>query len=184
MPKKPLAAASLFVLLLSSCGSPSDEDVLTDDKIRASESAPELPDVQLSENPEPPPAPPPVVEAPVLNELDNAVEENLVGAGVPGTVPPAFQGRWGVVQEDCRSGDVVGTGMLVTGDGLGLADSVGSLQGVLADSPGRFAGVFEYDDGGLQREEFTLSGSRNVLTRTAGGEQIVYRRCGAGRPTG
>ncbi len=184
MAVKPLASASLFVLMLSACGSPSDEDVLTDDKIRASESAPELPDVQLSENPEPPPAPPPPVETPELNELDNAVEENLVDAGVPGTVPPAFQGRWGMVQDDCRQGDVVGTGMLIAGDGLVFADSAGRLQGVLADSPGIFAGVFEYDDGGLQRDELAFSGGRNVLTRTSGGERFVYRRCGAGRPTG
>ena len=54
---KPILAASFFVLTLSACGGPSDEDVLTPEKIRASESAPELPDIQLSENPEPPPAP-------------------------------------------------------------------------------------------------------------------------------
>ena len=184
MARRPLAVASLLILALAACGGPSDEDVLTDEKIRASQSAPELPDVQLSENPEPPPAPPPVVQPPVLNELDNMVEENLVDAGVPGTIPPAFQGRWGVVQLDCRQGEVVGTGMLVFEDGIGFADFVGRLQSVLADLPGRFAGVFEYDDGGLERVELAFGASRNVLTRAVGGERIIYRRCGAGRPTG
>ena len=54
---KPIVAASMLALTLVACGGPSDEDVLTPERIRASESAPELPDIELSENPEPPPAP-------------------------------------------------------------------------------------------------------------------------------
>ena len=90
-----LAAASFIALALAACGGPSDEDILTQDKIRASESAPELPDIELSENPDPPPAPP-EPEVPELNELDNEVDGNVIEAGVPGNVPPAFQGLWGV----------------------------------------------------------------------------------------
>jgi len=66
---KPIIAASLLILCLSACGGPSEEDVLTDEKIRASQSAPQLPDIELSDNPEPPPAP--VVEEPLANELGN-----------------------------------------------------------------------------------------------------------------
>ena len=72
-----LAAASLLALTVTACGRPSEEDVLTADKIRASESAPELPDIQLSENPEPPPAPLPA-EEPTLNELGNEMLGNEV----------------------------------------------------------------------------------------------------------
>ena len=82
---KPILALSLFALTLTACGGPSDEDVLTADKIRASESAPELPDIELSENPDPPPAAP--EPEPTLNELDNMVEGNEIEAGVPGNVP-------------------------------------------------------------------------------------------------
>ena len=131
MARNPLAVASLFVLSLSACGSPSEEDVLTADRIRASESAPELPDVQLSENPEPPPAPAPV-EEPAENELDNALDGNAIEAGVPGNVPPAFQGLWGVAAADCRPGEVAGNAVLLTGDHIISADTVASLQGVLA----------------------------------------------------
>jgi hypothetical protein len=177
-----LAAASLAIMLLSGCGSPSDEDVLTEDKIRASESAPELPDVQLSDNPEPPPAPPPTVQ-PELNELDNLVEENLVEIETEGSIPPAFQALWAMVPSDCRAGDVVGTGMLVTADSIGFADTVGELRGVLGDAPRRFAGRFEYEDGTERREELALS-SRNVLIRTTSGQSFTYRRCGAAPPTG
>jgi len=177
-----LAVASLAFLMLSACGGPSEEDVLTDDKIRASESARELPDIQLSDNPEPPPAPPPLAQ-PELNELDNAIEENLVEIETEGSIPPAFQALWAMVPSDCRAGEVAGTAMLIASESIGFADSTGELSGVLGDSPRRFAGRFEYDDGTERREELTLSG-RNVLVRTSGGQTFTYRRCGAAPPTG
>ena len=183
---RPLALASSFVLLLSACGSPRDEDVLTQDKIRASESAPELPEINLSENPEPPPAAPPK-EEPVLNEAENGVEnglENAVEIETQGSIPPAFQALWARVPSDCRPGNVVGTGMLVSEDALLFADSAASLLGVLGDYPRRFAGRFGDENGFEQREELVLTGRGNVLIRTSGGQQSTYRRCGAAHPTG
>lgn len=179
---KPIVAASLLILTLAACGGPSEEDVLTEEKIRASESAPVLPDVQLSENPEPPPAPPePEAENELMfNELDNAVENEVIEAGVPGTIPPAFQALWGVNPSDCRAGDVAGNAIMITGDQILSAASVGALQGVLDDSPGRFEGRFVYDGGEERRETLSLSGGRNVLVRNG----VTYRRCGAGEPTG
>jgi hypothetical protein len=171
MAVRPLAVASLLVLL-SACGRPSEEDVLTADKIRASESAPELPDIQLSENPEPPPAPP--EPEPVENELENAVDANIIEAGVPGYVPPAFQGLWGVTASDCRPGEVAGSSILLTGDQIISADTVSSLQGVLADSPGRFDGRFAGEGGYEARESFVLGGGGNRLTRNG---STVYQRC-------
>jgi len=180
MAMKPLALASLILLALSACGGPKEEDVLTADKIRASQSAPELPDVQLSENPEPPPAPPPA--EPTLNELDNEMDGNAIEAGVPGNVPPAFQGLWGVAASDCRPGEVGGNAILLTGDQMISTGSVASLGGVLADSPGRFEGRFVGEGGYEAREQFTLGGGGNLLTRGSGGVRTVYQRCiGASR---
>ena len=171
---KPILVASLLVLpfALAGCGGPSDEDVLTADKIRASESAPELPDIQLSENPEPPPAP--TEPEPTLNELDNAIDGNVIEAGVPGNVPPAFQGLWGVEASDCRPGEVAGNAILLTGDQIISTASVATLAGVLDDSPGRFDGRFTGDGGFEARESFTLGGGGNRLTRNG---SIVYQRC-------
>lgn len=180
---KPLLAVPLLALALAGCGSPSDEDVLTPDKIRASESAPELPEIQLSENPEPPPAPP-VTEQPEANELGNLVGNEIIEAGVPGSIPPAFQDHWGVVASDCRQGPVVGTGMVVGEDQLIFADSGATLEGVLGDYPERFSGRFTYEGGVERREELVLTGSSNVLIRTSDGQRTTYRRCGAARPTG
>lgn len=179
---KSLAVASLFVLSLSACGSPSDEDVLTDAKIQASQSAPELPDVQLSENPEPPPAPP--EPQPTLNELDNGLAENVDEAGVPGNIPPAFQGLWGAAASDCRPGEVSGNAILLTSDQMISTGSVASLGGVLADSPGRFEGRFVGEGGYEAREQFVLGGGGNLLTRGSGDERSVYQRCIGARASG
>jgi hypothetical protein len=177
---KPILVASLLALTLVACGGPSDEDKLTAEKIRASESAPELPDVQLSENPEPPPAPPPV-EQPLANELDNEVDGNAVEVGVAGNVPPAFQGLWGVTAADCTPGEVSGNAILLTSDTMISTGAVASLGGVLADSPGRFDGRFVGEGGYEARESFALSGGGNRLTRNG---STVYQRCLGARTSG
>ena len=179
---KPIFAMPLLVLALSACGGPSEEDILTPDKIRASESAPELPDIQLSENPEPPPAPP--EPEPELNELDNAMAANEVAVdplapAAEGAIPAAFQDRWGQRADDCRPGDTIGGGLVVGGDSLMSRESVGRLVEVVSDSPERFTGIFEYD-GQERQEELVLTGSSNILLRNG----VPYRRCGSARATG
>jgi hypothetical protein len=156
---------------------------LDDQSIRVSESAPELPEINLSENPEPPPAPPPVAE-PVLNEADNAAVENVAEIETQGSIPPAFQGLWGKVPSDCRAGEVVGSAMLVSEDALTFANSAISLLSVFGDYPGRFMGRFGDENGYEHREELVLTGSSNVLIRTNAGQRATYRSCGAARPTG
>jgi hypothetical protein len=184
---KRFAAASLLVFSLIACGGPSEEDVLTPEKIRASESAPELPDIQLSENPEPPPAPP-APEQPTLNELgngmmDNAVEVDPLAPAAEGAIPAAFQDRWGQRPADCRPGDVIGGGLVISGDSLMSGESVGRLVEVVSDYPERFTGMFTYD-GQTRQEELVLTGSSNTLIRIAGGQRYAYRRCRVASPTG
>lgn len=183
---KPIIAASLLVLFLSGCGSPSDEDVLTDEKIRASQSAQQLPDIELSDNPEPPPAP--VVEQPLANEVGNELMgneliDNAVEPVADGPIPPAFQARWATKSENCRPGEVLGNALVITSETLMSGESVGRLTQSTEDSPERFVGIFEYD--GTEREEqLVLTGSSNTLIRISGGQRYAYRRCGAARPTG
>ena len=182
---KPILAASLLALpfALAACGGPSDEDVLTADKIRASESAPQLPDVELSENPEPPPAPA-APKPPEVNELDNAMLENEIetdplAPADSGAIPAAFQDQWGQRAADCRPGG----GLNIGGEILASRESIGRLVEIIDDAPERFAGTFEYD--GVEREEeLVLTGSSNTLIRIANGQRTAYRRCRVASPTG
>ena len=174
-----------LALALAACGSPQDEDKLSPDEIRASESAPELPDVALSENPEPEPAPP--AATPPANELENAFEEGgneLDEEPIPPSsapIPAAFHGRWGLTIEDCADPRRDGSEAVVIGSNrIELPDASGQLFQTLGNFPERFIGMFAYNgDSGrwAQKEELSLTGSSNVLIRDADGERFRYRRC-------
>ena len=174
-----------LALALSACGSPQDEDKLSPEEIRASELAPELPDVALSENPEPEPAPP--AATPPANELENAFEEGgneldeelIPPSSAP--IPAAFHGRWGLTIEDCADPRRDGSEAVVIGSNrIELPDASGQLFQTLGNFPERFIGMFAYNgDSGrwAQKEELSLTGSSNVLIRDADGERFRYRRC-------
>ena len=180
------AITLLLAVALASCGSPQEEDKLTPEEIRASETAPELPDVALSENPEPEPAPP--AAAPLANELENALAENGLELEdempvQPGTapIPAAFRGRWGITVEDCVDPRREGSGAVVIGSNrIELSDGRGPLAQTMGNFPERYVGIVVYNgDSGRwsQKEELSLTGSSNVLIRDADGERFRYRRC-------
>jgi len=173
-----------LALALAACGSPKDEDKLSPEDIRASESAPELPDIALSENPEPEPAAPPAVEP--ANDMAD-VMENEAGPDelgpLPGSehIPAAFHGRWGMTIEDCtdprRDGS---TALVVNATSIELPNASGKLAQTAGSFPERFVGsfIFNGDEGRwMSREELSLTGSSNVLIRDADGERLRYRRC-------
>jgi hypothetical protein len=173
-----------LALALAACGSPKDEDKLSADAIRSSESAPALPDVALSDNPEPQPAPP--TAAPPANDManmiENEAEEDELGplpSGEP--IPAAFHGRWGVTVDDCIDPRRDGSEAVVIGaTRIDLPDASGRLAQTLGNFPERFIGTFVYNgDSGRwsQKEELSLTGSSNVLIRDADGERFRYRRC-------
>ena len=179
------AVALSLALALTACGSPQDEDKLSPADIKASESAPELPDIALSENPEPEPAPP--ASIPPSNELENALEggsneldeEPIPPGAAP--IPAAFRGRWGASVEDCIDPRRDGSEAVVVGSNrIELPDGRGQLAQTLGSFPERFVGLFVYNgDSGRwsQKEELSLTGSSNVLIRDAEGERFRYRRC-------
>ena len=182
---KPLAATLSFALLLSACGSPQEEDKLTPEEIEASQSAPEKPDVALSNNPEPEPAPP--AATPPANEMENGMDESDDNGSEAepssGTVPipAAFRGRWGMTIEDCTDPRRPGSTALSVGSNvLELPDAAGRLVQTEGNFPERYIGQFAFNgDQGrwISREELSLTGSSNVLIRDADGERLRYRRC-------
>jgi hypothetical protein len=180
---KYVALALSLTLALAACGSPKDEDKLTAESIRASESARELPEINLSENPEPEPAPPVAEPA---NDMASMAENEVAPddlAPLPSTapIPAAFHGRWGVTVEDCVDPRRDGSEAVVIGPNrIELPDARGQLAQTLGDFPERYIGMFAYNgDSGrwLQKEELSLTGSSNVLVRDADGERFRYRRC-------
>ena len=174
-----------LALALAACGSPKEEDKLSPEDIRASESAPQLPDVALSENPEPEPAPP--VATPPANEMENMIEgDNALEGEEPippglAPIPASFRGRWGASVEDCVDPRRDGSEAIVIGSNrIELPDGRGQLAQTLGNFPERFVGMFVYNgDSGRwsQKEELSLTGSSNVLIRDADGERFRYRRC-------
>ena len=180
---KHVALALTLTLALAACGSPKEEDKLTAESIRASESAPELPEINLSENPEPEPAPPPA--AAPANELAESVENDAgddlapLPSGEP--IPAAFHGRWGMTIEDCTDPRREGSTALVVGaTSIELPNARGRLVQTAGNFPERFVGsfIFNGDQGRwMSQEELSLTGSSNVLVRDADGERFRYRRC-------
>jgi len=179
-----IAVVILLGLALAACGGPKEEDKLTAEAIRASESAPELPEINLSENPEPEPALPPAVEP--ANEMANMMENEAapdelspLPSGEP--IPAAFHGRWGMTIEDCTDPRREGSTALVVGaTSIELPNARGRLAQTAGNFPERFVGsfIFNGDQGRwMSQEELSLTGSSNVLIRDADGERFRYRRC-------
>ena len=179
-----------LTLALAACGSPSDEDILTDDKIEASRSAPELPDVQLSDDPDPPPAPPQPKPDDFGNELNEVGLNEAEDWGseaepppAPGNalIPAAFHGRWAMSVEDCADPRRPGSSALaIDSQWLELPEGQGRLNRTLGVFPERFVGIFIYNgDRGrwFATEELALAGGSNVLVRQVDGGTLRYRRC-------
>src|SRR6187401_2206089 len=133
--KRLTAGVCLIALTLSACGS-KDGDVLTDDAIKASQSAPEFPDAQPDNELEP--APPAAANG-LAPDLGNQSSQNgVVPAPSPALaeIPPAFRGHWGMAPADC-SGPDGETHLEVGADSLKFYESVGRLRQVDGDYPER-----------------------------------------------
>ena len=174
-----------FILLAgaAACGGPQEEDILTAEKIEASRSAPELPDVELSEDPTPPPAaraPEPDDFSNQLNELGrNETTEGDVAVEEAGAIPASFHGRWAMSVEDCADPRRAGSGALaIGGTSIELPDGEGRLFRTIEVEPGQFVGIFNYDgDRGRWSATEELSISGNVMVRRVEGGGLRYRRC-------
>lgn len=184
---KSLTTALILALALGACGGPSDEDILTPEKIEASRSAPELPDVALSEDPDPPPAPAPrpdpleEINALGLDDSDSDLESELPAEAEGEVIPAAFHGRWAMSVEDCEDPRRPGSSALaISTDWIELPEGEGRLYRTLETAPERFAGIFTYNgDRGRwsATEELVLGAGGNVLVRQVEGGRLRYRRC-------
>ena len=94
---------------------------------------------------------------------------------LPTEIPAAFQGRFGMVPDDCTStaGDAKGL-LEITGTELKFYESVGKLESVTGATGGRFRGEFAFTGEGQEWQRDV------VLDLREGGKILVRREFGEG----
>ena len=105
---------------------------------------------------------------------------------LPTEIPAAFQGRFGMVPDDCTStaGDAKGL-LEITGTELKFYESVGKLDAITDATAGRVRGDFSFTGEGMEwkrQEVMDLREGGNVLVRREFGENatpeaFTYTRC-------
>ena len=115
-----------------------------------------------------------------------APAESETGAATPTEIPAAFQGRFGMVPDDCTStaGDAKGL-LEITGTELKFYESVGKLDAITDATAGRVRGDFSFTGEGMEwkrQEVLDLREDGNVLVRREFGENatpeaFTYTRC-------
>ena len=102
-------------------------------------------------------------------------------------MPASFQGRWGMVPNDCVPGRSDAKGlMIVSADGLGFYESRGAIEKVVNSTPGTLTFDLQFTGEGqqwLRRETLTLLDDGKTLVREeqkpAG--SFRYSKCPAGK---
>jgi hypothetical protein len=108
------------------------------------------------------------------------------GKGIPGEIPAALHGRWGISLEDCAAGGGRGDGLLeITANELRFHESRARLRSVAESAPNLIIADFDYQGEGetwSHRDMLELRGDGTMVRRDAGGapraESWLYRRCG------
>jgi hypothetical protein len=105
--------------------------------------------------------------------------------GVPGEIPVALHGRWGISLEDCAAGGARGDGLLeISSTGLRFHESLARVARVAESAPNLIIADFDYQGEGERwsnREMLELRDSTTLVRRDAGGtpraEAFLYRKC-------
>ena len=114
---------------------------------------------------------------------DQTAEVNATAQPTTILIPAAFQGRWGMVPEDCTStrGDAKGL-ITINGNSLGFYESRATLTKVTGNFPENFTGDFAFTGEGqswTKSQNLKLTGSSNTLVRSEADPSMkfTYRRC-------
>jgi hypothetical protein len=178
--KPVIVAACLLALVPTACGS-SNDDVLTEDAINASQSAPDYQEAQADLEPET------QQNMPADGSLNLANDASAVGPAnaempaepIVATIPPEFLGLWGMSAQDCASGDQ-DRALEISEKDLLFTDRVGHLRRILDSTPGHLTGVFGFEDQNrrwISREQLLVTGNGTGLVRASDEGRSVYRRC-------
>lgn len=120
---------------------------------------------------------------PDLQANADAAADNLATAAAApdGKIPPAFQGRWGLVPADCSStrGDNKGL-MTVEADRLSFYESRATIAKLSVVSPTELNATLNFSGEGQTWQQETpliLAAEGGTLTRMADGQALRYARC-------
>jgi hypothetical protein len=101
----------------------------------------------------------------------------------PKTIPAAFQGRWGMVLNDCDPKRDDAKGLVTIGaDTMKFYESRAKLARITAASAEKIGAEFAYSGEGqtwTKKETLALTGGGNTLTRTESEGSFDYKRCPA-----
>lgn len=132
-------------------------------------------------------SPPAREQAPAANTADSTAPRRLPppDQGVPGEIPAALHGRWGISLEDCAAGGGRGDGLLeISATLLRFHESQARVARVAESAPDLVIADFDYQGEGERwssREMLELRDSNTLVRRDAGGtprtEAFLYRRC-------
>jgi len=141
---------------------------------------------------EPEPEPAPGQTADTAGEIDapapSTSQPEQAGLQDSGTgIPPAMQGRWGLVAADCDPGRDDAKGLMVVDqDGLEFYESVATLDEATERSAQKMRATFDFTGEGMSWERdmaLTIEDGGETLVRREYGDDaapapLEYTRCG------
>jgi hypothetical protein len=155
----------MLALALAACQQGNDDNIAIDDTNSANAEIETLPPDET-----------------VTNDDDADVNASDPAAAAL-TIPAAFQGRWGMVPEDCTStrGDNKGL-ITVDADSIKFFESNGTLTKVTLNAPENFTGTFAFTGEGeswTNSQNLKLTGSSKTLVRKQSdvAQPFTYKRC-------
>jgi hypothetical protein len=154
--------AAAILLALAACQQGNDENIAIDDTNTANAEIETLPPDEGN---------------------DQTAEDNATTAPAALAIPAAFQGRWGMVPDDCTStrGDAKGL-ILIDDDSIKFFESNATLTKVTLNAPENFTGTFAFTGEGMNwtnSQNLKLTGSSNTLVRKQSdiAQPFTYKRC-------
>lgn len=125
-------------------------------------------------------------EAPPVAEVTETATPTPVATATTGTIPPSFQGKWGLVAADCTSTRGDAKGLIEIGESeIRFYESVAKLGEVASQDEDSFRATYAFTGEGMEwtRDiEWEIGDDGTTLRRSETGEDalaepLTYTKC-------